>query len=46
MVSAEELKTLPFGDIWTEYCNRCGAAPDGEWFATVKNYENEVLSKR
>jgi L-rhamnose isomerase len=25
---------------------RCGAPADGEWFATVKKYENEVLSKR
>ncbi len=46
MVISEELKTLPFGDVWAEYCKECGAALDGEWFSTVKNYENEVLAKR
>jgi L-rhamnose isomerase len=43
----EEMKTLPFGDIWEEYCHRQGVpANDEEWFALVKRYENNVLSKR
>ena len=42
----EELKTMPFGEIWAEYCRECGAPVDGEWFASVKQYEQEVLSKR
>ena len=46
MVVQEELKTMPFGDIWTEYCRVCGAPADGEWLADVKKYEAEVLSKR
>ena len=46
LVRAEELKTLPFGDVWEEYCNQCGVPVDGEWFATVKAYEEEVLVKR
>ena len=46
MVIREEMKTMPFGEIWTEYCRRCGVPADGEWFAAVKQYENEVLSKR
>ena len=46
MVVQEELKTMPFGEIWNEYCRVCGAPADGEWFATVKEYEREVLSKR
>ncbi len=46
MVLQEELKTLPFGEIWEEYCRKCGAPADGEWFAAVEKYENEVLSKR
>ena len=46
MVVQEELKTMPFGEIWAEYCRVCGAPADGEWFATVKEYEREVLSKR
>ncbi len=46
MVVQEELKTMPFGEIWTEYCRVCGAPVDGEWFAEVEKYEAEVLSKR
>ena len=46
MVRAEELKTMPFGDVWNEYCKKCGAPADGEWFETVEKYEKDVLSKR
>ena len=46
MVMQEEIKTLPFGDVWAKYCEECGAPLDGEWFATVKDYENEIQSKR
>lgn len=46
MVISEELKTMPFGEIWNTYCRRCGAPADGEWFAAVKQYEAYVLSKR
>ena len=46
MVRQEELKTMPFGDVWEEYCRVCGAPADGQWFAQVKKYEEEVLSKR
>ncbi len=46
LVMQEEYKTLPFGDIWAEYCTRQGVPADDSWFATVKAYEEEVLSKR
>lgn len=46
MVVQEELKTMPFGEVWTEYCRQCGVPADGHWFASVKKYEDEVLSKR
>ena len=46
MVMQEELKTMPFGEIWAEYCRVCGTPADGEWFCEVKKYEAEVLSKR
>ncbi len=46
MVRAEELKTLPFGDVWAEYCARENKPLDGEWFESVQKYEMEVLSKR
>ena len=46
MVRQEELKTMPFGEIWDEYCRRCGAPVDGEWFPQVQQYEQNVQLKR
>ena len=46
MVAQEEVKMLPFGDIWQQYCDECGVAAGKEWFDEVKKYEEEVLSKR
>lgn len=46
MIRQEELKTMPFGEVWTAYCRECGAPADGEWFPSVQKYENEVLLKR
>ncbi len=46
MVVQEELKTLPFGEVWDEYCRQCGVPVDGEWYDTVKNYEKKVLEVR
>lgn len=46
MVRQEEVKTMPFGDVWNEYCRECGVPGDGEWFEEIVAYENEVLSKR
>lgn len=46
MVRTEESKTLPFGDVWEEYCRRCGVAADGEWFDIAKAYEKDILSER
>ncbi|MBQ7543711.1 MAG: L-rhamnose isomerase [Synergistaceae bacterium] len=45
-VVQDELKTLPFGDVWDEYCRTCGKPLDREWFGQVEKYEAEVLSKR
>ena len=46
MVLQEEMKTMPFGDVWTQYCRVCGVPADGEWLSAVKQYEDEVLRKR
>ena len=42
----EEAKTLPFSDVWTEYCQRQGVPADGSWYDAVLAYEADVLSKR
>ena len=46
LVRQDELKTMPFGDVWDEYCRRCGAPADGAWLDAVLQYERDVLSKR
>ena len=46
MVMQEEMKMLPFGDIWMKYCEECGVAADESWFAEVMEYEKEVLEVR
>ena len=46
MVRQEETKTLPFGDIWAQYCEECNVPVDGAWFDEIKAYETEVLAKR
>lgn len=46
MVKQEELKTMPFGDIWDEYCRQCNVAVDGEWFNDILAYERDILAER
>ena len=42
----EELKTLPVGAVWDEYCRRQNVPVGATWLAEVKAYEKSVLSKR
>ncbi|MDY4187563.1 MAG: L-rhamnose isomerase [Candidatus Borkfalkiaceae bacterium] len=44
LVMQEEVKTLPFGDVWNEYLKREGVSEN--WIAEIKDYEKNVLSKR
>ena len=46
LVRQEELKTLPFGEVWAEYCRRCGVPEDGAWLPEVRRYEKTVLEAR
>lgn len=46
MVLQEEMKTMPFGEIWEQYCRQCGVPVDGEWLEKVRRYEEDVLRKR
>ena len=43
---SEELKTMPFGAVWNEFCRKEGAPADGEWIGEVEAYEKEVLLNR
>ncbi len=46
MVMQEEVKMLPFSDIWAEYCKESGVVGDQGWFTEITNYEEKVQSKR
>ena len=42
----EGMKTMPFGEIWEEFCRRQNTPGENEWLSEVKNYEQAVLSNR
>jgi len=43
----ETEKTMPFCDVWEEYCGREIAVwDDRQWLSRIKAYEKDVLSKR
>ena len=42
----EELKTLPWGEVWEEYLAKQNMVSDKEMFKDIRKYEKEVLSKR
>ena len=44
MYLSEEMKTMPFGDVWYEFLRREGVCSD--YLSEVRKYESEVLSKR
>lgn len=46
LVLSEEAKTLPFGDVWAEYCTRAGVPAGAEWLKEVRAYEQAVLAAR
>lgn len=46
LMLTEECKTLPFGDIWEEYCRRNDVPADKAWFDRVADYEQAVLQQR
>ena len=42
----EEVKQLPWGAVWDEYCAQCGVPAGFDWMDEVRTYENDVLLKR
>ena len=44
-VTQEELKTLPYGEVWDEYLSRQNV-PGADWYDEIKKYEKDVLSLR
>ena len=46
LMLSEEVKTMPFGDVWEHYCETQGVPAGEAWFAEVQQYERDVQSKR
>ena len=46
LVVQEELKSLAWGSVWDEHCERCGVPVGDKWLDDVREYERNVLSKR
>ena len=46
LVLQEEVKTLPWQEVWNEYCVKEGCLSESEWFKEVLEYETNVLKKR
>jgi len=42
----EEIKTLPWGEVWYEYLKSQNMVSDAKMFEEIRQYEREVLSKR
>ena len=46
LATLEELKTMPFGAVWDEYCRRSNVPVGTSWLAEIKDYEKNVLAQR
>lgn len=46
MVYTEELKDLPYADVWNYFCEKNNVPVGLEWYDEVKEYEKDVLTKR
>ena len=42
----EEIRDLPYNEVWKEYCRQQGVEEDASWYDKVAAYEENVLSKR
>ena len=42
----EELRDLPYAEVWKEYCRLQGVEEDASWYEKVAAYERDVLAKR
>ncbi len=43
---SEEMKTLPWAEVWNEFLRREGLETDFSWYEKIMQYEKDVLSKR
>jgi L-rhamnose isomerase len=46
LAMVEEIKTLPFGAVWDQYCVKQNVPVGGAWLDDVRAYEKEVTAQR
>ena len=46
MVLMEQMKTMPFGAVWNEYCDRQGVPHEDEIYPVIAEFEKEILAER
>ena len=42
----EAAKTLPWGIVWNEWCERHGVPSDFEFMNEIRDYEKRILAER
>ncbi len=42
----EEIKTLPWQEVWNEYCLIQGCGDEASWYEEIKTYEAKILKER
>jgi L-rhamnose isomerase len=46
LVFTEELKDLPYADVWNYFCQKNNVPVGMQWYDEVKQYETDVLTSR
>jgi L-rhamnose isomerase len=46
LATLEELKSLPWGAVWDDYCHRQGVPVGSNWLEAIQVYERDVLAGR
>ena len=46
LVLQEEIKDLPYKEVWDEFCKQENVIADESWYDKVKEYDEKVLMKR
>jgi L-rhamnose isomerase len=42
----EEFKTMPFGAVWCQLCEKAGVPSGADWLAEMVSYEAAILPVR
>lgn len=46
LVLQEEIKDLPYYEVWKEFCKQENVISDEKWYNKVKKYEEKIIKVR